>query len=448
MSAQAETIAAIATAPGRGGIGVIRVSGHKALAIAHTLLGRSPRERHAHFCAFRDGDGNVLDHGLLLFFSASGSFTGEDVVELQAHGSPVMLQCLLTRTLELGARQARAGEFAERAFLNGKIDLVQAEAIADMIASGSEVAARAAMRSLDGEFSRRVGQLVEAVTRLRMWIEAAIDFPEEEIDFLATPTLLSDLEATRSQLDAVLEASRRGVRLASGLHAVILGRPNAGKSSLLNALAASERAIVTDVPGTTRDLLRETIDLDGIEITLVDTAGLRESRDPIEMEGMRRARAELAQADLVVLVSTDEHLSDDMALLDGVPAEVERLIAHNKIDLDGKPAQREQHGKDVHLWLSARSGEGLETLIHELKRAAGRDADAGGAFSARSRHVQALQQAAEHLHAAHHALLEHKAGELAAEELRRTQQVLGEITGTFSNDDLLGRIFADFCIGK
>ena len=448
MKNQGETIAAIATAAGAAGVGIIRISGSHAAAIARHMLGRQPRPRHAHMCTFTDADGATLDQGMLLFFPAPASFTGEDVLELQAHGSPVMLRCLLKRVIDLGARQARAGEFAERAFLNGKLDLVQAEAIADLIASGSEAAARAAMRSLHGEFSHRVLHLVEAVTRLRMWIEAAIDFPEEEIDFLATPTLIADLLEARTQLDGVLQASRRGLRLNNGLHVVIMGRPNAGKSSLLNALAASERAIVTDVPGTTRDLLRETIELDGIAITLVDTAGLRESSDPVEIEGMRRARAELENADLAVLVSSDEHIDEDRQLLKTLPRNTARLIVHNKIDVDAKPARREQHGEETHIWLSARSGEGLELLSAELQHAAGYDTQDNGTFSARSRHVAALEQAAEHLQAAQHALIEQRAGELAAEELRQVQSALGEITGTFSSDDLLGRIFADFCIGK
>lgn len=448
MNVHAETIAAIATAAGAGGIGIIRLSGSAAPAIARTLLGKSPRPRHAHYCTFTEKDGSVLDRGLIIHFPAPHSFTGEDVVELQGHGSPVILRCLLARVIELGARQARPGEFSERAFLNGKIDLVQAEAIADLIASGSQAAARAAVRSLDGEFSSRVQALTDAVVRLRVWIEAAIDFPEEEIDFLATPQLLDDLVANCDRLDDLLVASRRGVRLADGLHVVIVGRPNAGKSSLLNALAASDRAIVTDLPGTTRDLLRETIDLDGIGMTLVDTAGLRDSLDAVEIEGMRRARDELARADLAVLVSTDAQLEHDLPLLTDVPSTTTRLIVHNKIDLvGGAPRQAEIDGL-AHIWLSARSGAGLELLVAALRQAAGYTEHNQGAFSARIRHVDALERARQHLHAALYALREQRAGELAAEELRQVQHALGEITGTFSSEDLLGRIFADFCIGK
>ncbi len=448
MKIDGETIAAIATAAGPGGIGVIRLSGARSAAIAAELLGRTPTARHAHYRAFVDADGAILDRGLLLFFPAPNSFTGEDVLELQVHGSPVMLRCLLERCVALGARHARPGEFSERAFLNGKLDLAQAEAIADLIASGSQAAARAAVRSLEGDFSRQVNALTESVVRLRIWIEAAIDFPEEEIDFLATPTLLEDLARLRMQLDAILAATRRGVRLLDGLHVVIVGRPNAGKSSLLNALAASERAIVTDVPGTTRDVLRETIELDGIALTLVDTAGLRDTADVVEMEGMRRARTELERADLAVLVTDDAHADEDQALLSVLPESSRRLIVHNKIDLDGQPSRVEQVGGDTHLWLSARSGDGLDLLTGELKAAAGHGDTAEGAFSARTRHVAALERASEHLQRAAGALTDQRAGELAAEELRCVQQELGEITGEFSSDDLLGRIFSDFCIGK
>ncbi|MEO8010342.1 MAG: tRNA uridine-5-carboxymethylaminomethyl(34) synthesis GTPase MnmE, partial [Dokdonella sp.] len=435
MKAQGETIAAIATGAGPGGIGIVRLSGRDAHAIAASLVGRTPKPRHAYYCTFSESDNRMIDRGLLLYFPAPHSFTGEDVVELQAHGSRVILNCLLDRVIELGARQARAGEFSERAFLNGKIDLIQAEAIADLIASGSEAAARAAVRSLDGEFSRQVNALTESVVRLRIWIEAAIDFPEEEIDFLATPQLIDDLAAASARLDDLLAASRRGVRLADGLHVVIVGRPNAGKSSLLNRLAASERAIVTDVPGTTRDLLRETIDLDGIGITLVDTAGLRDSNDVIEIEGIRRARDELQRADLAVLVSSDDQLEQDLSLLAALPASSARIVVHNKIDLDDAAARHAVIDGVAHVWLSARTGAGLEILVAELRNAAGYGAANEGTFSARSRHVDAIERAREHMHSAKFALFEQRAGELAAEELRQVQRALGDVTGEFSNED-------------
>ncbi len=442
-----DTIAAVASASGIGGVGVLRISGPLAPVIAQTLLGREPRERHAHYAAFRDADGALIDRGLLLAFRAPRSYTGEHVLELQTHGSPVVLRLLLGRVIELGARHARPGEFSERAFLNGKLDLAQAEAVADLVASGSAAAARAAQRSLDGEFSQRVRALVEAVVRLRVWIEAAIDFPEDEIDFLAAPQLAADLAALRTRLDELLAAARRGVRLADGLHVVIVGRPNVGKSSLLNALAASERAIVTDVAGTTRDVLRETLDLDGIALTLVDTAGLREAADVVEREGIRRARAELERADLAILVSDDTHAQEDLALLSGLPADAARLVVHNKIDLAAAPPRVERRDGRLHLWLSATSGIGLDALVDELRRNAGAE-EGDGAFSARARHVAALERARGHLALAADALQRQRAGELAAEELRQVQHALGEITGEFSSDDLLGEIFASFCIGK
>lgn len=447
MKPHADTIAAVASAPGVGGVGVLRVSGPLAPTLARDLLGREPEPRHAHYAAFRDADGEILDRGLLLYFPSPRSYTGEDVLELHTHGSPVVLRLLLACIVELGARHARPGEFSERAFLNGKLDLAQAEAVADLIASGSEAAARAAQRSLDGEFSQRVNALVEGVVRLRVWIEAAIDFPGEEIDFLAAPQLAADLAALRTQLDELLAAARRGVRLAEGLHVVIVGRPNVGKSSLLNALAASERAIVTDVAGTTRDVLRETIDLDGIALTLVDTAGLREAGDVVEREGIRRARAELARADLALLVSDAACAEADLALLDEVPQGAARVVVHNKIDLADAAPRIESRAGCPHLWLSAKNRAGLDLLVAELRRHAGVE-EGGGAFSARARHVAALERARDHLALADDALNTQHAGELAAEELRQIQHALGEITGEFTSDDLLGEIFASFCIGK
>ena len=448
MNAQADTIAAVATAPGAGGVGVLRVSGPLADNIARTLLKRAPKARHAHYATFRDHADDVIDRGLLLWFPAPHSYTGEHVVELQTHGSPVVLRLLLARTIELGARHARPGEFSERAFLNGKLDLVQAEAVADLIASGSEFAARAAQRSLEGLFSERVQALTAATIRLRSYIEAAIDFPDEEIDFLAAPHVAADLAALRTQLDALLIAARRGVRLADGLHVVIVGRPNVGKSSLLNAFAASDRAIVTEIAGTTRDVLREVIDLDGIALTLVDTAGLRDAGDVVEREGIRRARAEMECADLVLLVTDDTTANEDLALIADLPPRVARIVVHNKIDLAREPARAQTREATMHIWLSARSREGLDLLIAELKRQAGQGEAGDGAFTARARHVAALERAVQHFVAAADALDTQRAGELAAEELRLVQHALGEITGEFSSDDLLGSIFSSFCIGK
>jgi len=444
-----ETVAAIATAAGAGGIGVLRLSGPLSRAIADAVTGRSLRPRRATVATFRDAGGQAIDRGLAIHFRAPHSYTGEDVVELHAHGSPVVLDLLLRRALELGARPARPGEFTERAFLNGKIDLVQAEAVADLIASGSAAAARAAQRSLEGEFSREVRKLLEALVRVRAWLEAALDFPEDEIDFLSTPQLGADLAALRRQLDELLAATRRGVVLRDGLHVVIVGRPNAGKSSLLNALAQSERAIVTAIPGTTRDVLREAINLDGIALTLVDTAGLRDSDDIVEREGIRRARAELAGADVAILVTESRDLDADRRLLQDCAERAAQLIVHNKIDLSGEAARLERgDGNVAHLYLSAQRGYGVRLLRDELLRLAGGGDGVAGSFSARTRHVVALEAVAGELDAAERALRETRAGELAAEHLRLAQRALGEITGEYHSDDLLGAIFSTFCIGK
>jgi tRNA modification GTPase len=447
MSRGVDTIAAVATPPGAGGVGIVRVSGPAARRIGQQLTRRRSQPRVFHFSTFYDAAGAALDRGLSLFFAGPASFTGEDVLELHAHGSPVILGLLLRRVCELGARQARAGEFSEHAFLNGKLDLAQAEAIADLISAGSEAQARAALRSLEGEFSARVGSVFDALVRLRAWLEAALDFPEEEIDFLSAPQLRADLDHTRALNADLLAAAQRGAVLRDGLHVVIVGRPNAGKSSLLNALAQSDRAIVTPVPGTTRDILRETVQFDGIALTLVDTAGLRDTIDVIEQEGVRRARAELARADVLILVTDDAHAILDRDLLPPAASSTARVIVHNKIDLRGEPPRVEHATDETRLWLSARTGEGLALLRTELARRAGREEAGNGTFSARARHVQALQRVAEHLQSAHAQLLA-GAGELAAEELRHAQQQLGEITGEFSSDDLLGAIFSSFCIGK
>ncbi|HEV2621530.1 MAG TPA: tRNA uridine-5-carboxymethylaminomethyl(34) synthesis GTPase MnmE [Frateuria sp.] len=443
-----DTIAAIASAPGPAGVGVVRVSGPQVPAIAQLLLGgRRPTPRHAHLTAFRGGDGELIDRGLLLHFPAPHSYTGEHVLELQGHGSAVLLDLLLRRVCALGARLARPGEFTERAFLNGKLDLAQAEAVADLIAARSEAGARAALRSLDGAFSRRVHALQEALVALRVHVEAAIDFPEEEIDFLADPAIARQLETLRTQLAGLLAEARRGVRLTDGLKVAIVGRPNVGKSSLLNALAQSDRAIVTPIAGTTRDVLRETVSLDGVVLELVDTAGLRETQDTVEREGVRRARGELAGADLALLVTDASGAEADLALLADLPDTVARLVLVNKIDLDAVAPHAATREGLRWLWASARTGEGLEALRTELKQRAG--AGSGeGAFSARRRHVLALQSVQEHLDHAARVLAASRAGELAAEDLRQAQHALGQITGSYTSDDLLGAIFGSFCIGK
>ncbi len=426
---------------------MIRVSGPDARAIARTLLGRTPKPRSAHFANFKDAHGEVIDQGLLLYFPAPASYTGEHVLELQGHGSPVLLDGLLRRVCELGARLARPGEFTERAFLNGKMDLAQAEAVADLIAARSQASARAALRSMEGVFSRKVDELLQALIILRVHIEAAIDFPEEEIDFLADPAITLQLDALREGLRELLLEAQRGVRLNDGLRVAIIGRPNAGKSSLLNALAGHDRAIVTDIAGTTRDVLREHVSLDGIALELADTAGLRDTDDPVEREGVRRAHHELTRADVALLVTDTDHADTDLALFANVEASVERMVVVNKIDLVGATSHAQMRDGQFWLWLSVRNGDGLDTLRQHLKQLA--TAGAGeGAFSARRRHVVALEQVAGHLERTAHVLAATRAGELAAEELRHAQHALGEITGTYTSDDLLGAIFGSFCIGK
>ncbi|KAG9599175.1 hypothetical protein KCV01_g8415, partial [Aureobasidium melanogenum] len=438
-----DTIAAIATGAGAAGVGAVRVSGPLAPSIAATLLGREPKPRYAHFAAFRDGDGELIDRGLLLHFPGPNSYTGEHVLELQGHGSAVLLDALLRRCIELGARLARPGEFTERAFLNGKLDLAQAEAVADLVAATSQAGARAALRSMEGVFSSRVDDLLAELIELRVHIEAAIDFPEEEIDFLADPVIGAKLATLRAHLDELLVETRRGVRLNDGIAVAIVGRPNAGKSSLMNALAGEERAIVTDIAGTTRDVLREAIHIDGVALELADTAGLRESDDIVEREGIRRARAQLERCDVALLVTDEANAAIDQAFFEGTPAHAARIVIVNKIDRDGGDAHRDGDT----LWLSARTGEGLDALRLRLRELA--TAGAGeGAFSARRRHVVALESVRDHLSHTADALHGSRAGELAAEELRHAQQALGEITGTYSSDDLLGAIFGSFCIGK
>lgn len=436
-----DTIAAIATAAGRGGIGIVRLSGPRAKEIAERICGRTLEPRRAQRARFRDRAGEILDDGIALLFAAPASYTGEDVVELQAHGSPVVLHELLEAGCALGARRARAGEFSERAWENGRLDLAQAEAVADLIAAADLRAARAARRSLEGEFSQRVDALAHALLALRVQLEASIDFADEELDADGEAALRQRLDAARGQLAALLGAAEQGRRLRDGLHAVIVGPPNAGKSSLLNALAGSDRAIVADVPGTTRDLLQETIRVDGVELTLVDTAGLREEGDAIEREGMRRARAELARADAALVVLDARAPGDGRATVEAALAGVPEIVwLHNKCDLS--PAAVEDPDA---ILVSARTGEGLDRLHARLRALAGGGGE--GAFSARARHVDALQRA--------RGLLDEAAAgfaaarpELAADSLRRAHDALGEITGRVLPDALLGHIFATFCIGK
>ncbi|MDQ1064520.1 tRNA uridine-5-carboxymethylaminomethyl(34) synthesis GTPase MnmE [Stenotrophomonas sp. SORGH_AS_0282] len=447
MNAATDTIVAIATAPGAGGVGMLRVSGPQALRIAVDLGCPQLQPRHAHYARFRDAAGEVLDDGIALYFPNPRSFTGEDVVELQGHGSPVVLQQLVGRCIALGARQARPGEFSERAFLNGKLDLAQAEAIADLIAASDTRAARAARRSLDGVFSRRVEDAGEQLVRLRIHVEAAIDFADEPLDTLGGDQVRQGLGEVQLALATLRDDAERGRRLRDGLHAVLVGPPNAGKSSLLNALAGSERAIVTDIAGTTRDTLRETIRIDGLELTLVDTAGLRDGGDAIEREGMRRARAEMQRTDLAIIVlDARDPQAGHAAVADAIADVPLQLWIHNKSDLlEALPADIDANV--VHV--SAATGQGLDRLHTRLRELASGSAgdSVEGEFSARARHVEAITLALGHAERAE-AELVHEHLELAAEELRLAHEALGEITGRMSADDLLGRIFSSFCIGK
>ena len=440
-------IAAIATAPGRGGIGVVRVSGAGLLPFAEALSGKQPLSRRATLCVFIGGDGVAIDQGILLYFPAPHSFTGEDVLEIQGHGGPVVLQMLLTRCLELGARVAEPGEFSQRAFLNDKLDLVQAEAVADLIEAGTAAAARSALRSLSGVFSREVRALVARLTELRMLVEATLDFPDEEIDVLRDTDAAQRLAGIRDDLASIVERARAGRLLRSGLHVVLAGLPNVGKSSLLNRLAGEERAIVTEIAGTTRDAVRETIQIEGIPLHIIDTAGLRETDDPVEKVGIERAWQEIEKADVVLQLvdARSGEVPADHAIAVRLPARVERIVVENKCDLAGLPAARQQLVGRIHLRLSALSGEGIGLLHDELLRVAGWSGHGEDVVLARERHLEALGLAAEK---AGEAALRMDQLELCAEELRLAQEALSRITGEFTADDLLGEIFSRFCIGK
>lgn len=444
-----DTIAAIATSPGQGGIGIVRVSGTKAPEIANNITGQTLSPKLAQVCAFRDDKGGIIDQGVALFFEAPHSFTGEHILELQGHGGPVVLDMVLNRVLQLGARPARAGEFSERAFLNNKIDLAQAEAIADLIAAESAHAARAAMRSLEGKFSSEIHALVEQLTRLRMHVESALDFAEEEIDFLADKEIENKLASIHNSLIKINETARQGRLLKEGMTVVIIGKPNAGKSSLLNQLVGHESAIVTDIPGTTRDILREHIQIDGLPLHILDTAGLRRSDDAIEKEGMRRAKDAIERADQLLYVNDSQSELDISEVESWLPESTGVTFVHNKIDLVAKKPGIEKDSKHAsHIYLSAKTGEGVDLLRQHLTQSMGYESQTEGAIIARRRHTEAIAEAGQHLQRAKKHLHENRAGELLAEELRQAQRALSLITGEFSSDDLLGRIFADFCIGK
>ncbi len=442
-----DIIAAIATAQGRGGIGVIRISGPHLAQFAAGLTPRTFEARRALLTTFLDVTGQPLDEGLLLFFAAPHSYTGEDVIELQGHGGPVVMHQLLQRCLELGARLARPGEFTERAYLNGRMDLAQAEGVADLIEASTALAARAALRSLQGDFSELIQQLTNKTIALRTLLEATLDFPEEEVEFLTAGRAQQQLSAVREQLDATLAATRQGSLLRDGIQAVLIGEPNVGKSSLLNRLAGEEVAIVTEVPGTTRDAVREQIDIDGMPVHIIDTAGLRETTDAVERIGINRTWAMIEKADLALLVSDagGENDGANRAIIDRLPVGLARIRVKNKIDLTQRKPGRETVGNEEQVWVSAKTGAGLELLKQAIWVQAGWHPSGEGVFTARTRHIEALQTAQCHLATA--AGLTDRL-ELYAEELRLAHEALGGITGEYTPDDLLGEIFSKFCIGK
>ncbi|MCG9698133.1 tRNA uridine-5-carboxymethylaminomethyl(34) synthesis GTPase MnmE [Shewanella sp. Isolate11] len=450
-----DTIVAQATAPGRGGVGIIRVSGDKASDVAMAVLGHLPKTRYADYCDFKDDQGQVIDQGIALFFKGPNSFTGEDVLELQGHGGQIVLDMLINRVMDIsGVRIAKPGEFSEQAFMNDKLDLTQAEAIADLIDATSEQAAKSALNSLQGEFSTQIHELVEQVTNLRLYVEAAIDFPDEEVDFLSDGKIAGSLNHIIDKLDSVQSSAKQGAIIREGMKVVIAGRPNAGKSSLLNALAGKESAIVTEIAGTTRDVLREHIHLDGMPLHIIDTAGLRDTTDTVEQIGIERAWAEIDTADQVLFMvdgtTTDAVDPHDIwpDFIDRLPKNLGITVIRNKADLTGEPlATSEDHGHKV-FKLSAKTGLGVAELKDHLKTLMGYKSNLEGGFIARRRHLEALELASSHLLLGKEQLEVFQAGELLAEELRMCQLALSEITGKFTSDDLLGKIFSSFCIGK
>jgi tRNA modification GTPase len=446
-----DTIVAAATPPGRGGVGIVRVSGPKVPEIAAVILGELPLPRRATFARFLDCHQETIDAGLALFFPAPHSYTGEHVLELQGHGGALVIESLVARVIEIGGRRAQPGEFTQRAFLNDKLDLAQAEAIADLIDAGSRAAVRAAMRSLQGEFSVMIRGLTDAVIELRTYVEAAIDFPEEEVDFLADEQLAERFQAVRDHFDGVEQSARQGRLLREGMTVVIAGRPNAGKSSLLNKLAGYEAAIVTAIPGTTRDVVRERIDIDGMPLHVLDTAGLRQGGDIVEEEGIRRAKAEMTRADRVLFVidaSEDPAGSAFHEESARMPPDVPITLIFNKCDLTvGIPVADTLAGPP-RITVSATTGKGIDSLRAHLKLSMGYQTLDTGTVSARQRHLESLARARRNVDEAQRQLQDRRAGELVAEELRGAQQALNEITGEFTSDDLLGRIFSSFCIGK
>jgi len=445
-----DTIVAIATATGLGGVGIIRISGPKAQQIGSAITGKTLQPRIAEYLSFNDSAGTTIDMGIALYFAAPNSFTGEDIYELQGHGGQFVLDGLLSRCLSLGARLARPGEFAERAFLNDKMDLTQAEAIADLIEAGSEQAAKSAIQSLQGAFSSKINILLQSLINARMHVESAIDFPDEEIDFLSDGVILGKIEAILGEIASIMQEAKQGVLLRDGMRVVLVGQPNTGKSSLLNALAGRDSAIVTEIAGTTRDVLKEEINIDGLPLHIIDTAGLRESADKVEQEGIRRAWREIEQANRILLLIDDRTgiTAEDKDILQQLPAKLPITVIHNKIDLTENKAQLISENVQTHIKLSAKQGYGLDLLRDHLQQSMGFEKTNESSFLARRRHLEALQQARHFVEQAHQQLVQAEAGELVADDLRVAQQHLSEITGEFTSDDLLGEIFSSFCIGK
>ena len=445
-----DTIAAVSTPPGRGGIGIVRVSGPRAPEIAGAVCGLLPTPRVASHTRFRGSGGEIIDEGLVIYFPAPASFTGEHVLELQGHGGAVVMDMLLARVLEAGARLARPGEFTQRAFLNDKMDLAQAEAVADLIDSASQTAALSAQRTLQGEFSRRIQAVVESLVTLRGYVEGAIDFPEEEIDFLHEGEVGQRIDALLESLERVRDEAVQGCLLREGMTVVIAGAPNVGKSSLLNRLSGRDAAIVTEVPGTTRDVLREYIHLDGLPLNVVDTAGLRVTEDAVEREGITRARSEISIADVVLAMVDDSDADDEtvQTLLNEFKHRPRLMLVRNKIDLSGAAPGVSATSFGTEIRISAKSGAGIESLVDALKAAVGYRLAGEGSFTARRRHLEALRAALQHGRDARAQFSARPAGELIAEDLRQMQRALGEITGEFTTDDLLEHIFSTFCIGK
>lgn len=442
-----DTIAAIATAPGAGGIGVVRVSGPLAADIATQILGHCPAPRHAAYLPFLQADTTLIDRGIAIYFPNPHSYTGEDVLELQAHGGTALMQILLARCIECGARHAQAGEFTQRAYLNDKLDLAQAEAVADLINAATVEAARSAVRSLSGEFSQAIQTLLQQLVDLRMYVEACLDFPEEEIDFITQGRVLEKLQANQAALQHIFHQARQGVLLREGINVVLIGQPNVGKSSLLNALSGEEVAIVTPIAGTTRDTIKSVIQIEGVPLHVIDTAGLRETEDTVEQVGIARTWKAIETAHVALLLVDSQHGigAQEKAILHKLPPEVKKVWVHNKIDVSRETSRIEKHENEQHVFLSAKTGDGIASLQKTLLEIVGYQPGGEGVFMARARHLQALEEVEQHLD---QAMLQMHAAELVAEELRCAQEALGTITGEFTPDDLLGEIFSRFCIGK